>query len=142
MKETNVTIRVAVVALQYLDVTLSAQVVDLGGLDLVDDLHQTCAVRQIAVVQLHVLTERWTNTLFFHRFLTNCAVFALVSRELTAFSVCLRVLVEMLNTTRVEGARTTQNTVDLCDKRTENTSSILHKILQTENLIRFYKDCI
>lgn len=46
------------VALRYLDVALRAQVVDLGGLDLVDDLHQTRAVRQVAVVQLHVLTRR------------------------------------------------------------------------------------
>lgn len=61
MKERNVTIRVTVVASHYLDVTLSAQVVNLGGLDLVDDLHQTRAVRQIAVVQLHVWTKRRTN---------------------------------------------------------------------------------
>lgn len=38
----------------YLDVTLGPQVVDLCGFNLVDDLHQTRAVRQIAVVQLHV----------------------------------------------------------------------------------------
>lgn len=38
----------------YLDVTLSAQVVDLCRLHLVDDLHQTRAVGQVAVVQLHV----------------------------------------------------------------------------------------
>lgn len=62
MKDRNVTIGVRLVALQYLDVTLSAQVVDLVGLDLVDDLHQTRAVRQIAVVQLHVLRKRRTNT--------------------------------------------------------------------------------
>lgn len=49
------------VGLQYLDVTLSAQVVDLGGLDLVDDLHQTRAVGQITVVQLHVLKKRQTK---------------------------------------------------------------------------------
>lgn len=83
--------------------TLSAQVVDLRGLHLVDDLHQTRAVCQVAVVQLHVLTKRRTDT-GFHRFLTKRAALAMVSRELTAFSVCLRVLVEMLNTARVEGA--------------------------------------
>lgn len=38
----------------YLDVTLSAQVVDLCRLHLVDDLNQTCAVSQIAIMQLHV----------------------------------------------------------------------------------------
>lgn len=38
----------------YLDVALSAQVVDLCRLHLVDDLHQTRAVSQIAIVQLHV----------------------------------------------------------------------------------------
>lgn len=40
--------------LHYLDVTLGAQVVDLRRLHLVDDLHQTGAVGQIAIVQLHV----------------------------------------------------------------------------------------
>lgn len=49
------------VDVRYLDVTLSAQVVDLRGLDLVDDLHQARAVRQVAVVQLHVWTERETD---------------------------------------------------------------------------------
>lgn len=38
----------------YLDVTLSAQVVDLRRLHLVDDFHQARAVSQIAIVQLHV----------------------------------------------------------------------------------------
>lgn len=37
-----------------LDVTLGGQVVDLWRLRLVDDLHQTHAVCQIAIVQLHV----------------------------------------------------------------------------------------
>lgn len=37
-----------------LDMTLSSQVVDLWRLCLTDDLHQTHAVCQIAVVQLHV----------------------------------------------------------------------------------------
>lgn len=55
------TLRVADVDWRYLDVTLGAQVVDLRGLHLVDDLHQTRAVCQIAVVQLHVLTERQTD---------------------------------------------------------------------------------
>ena len=38
----------------YLDMTLSAQVVDLCRLHLVDDLHQARAVSQIAIMQLHV----------------------------------------------------------------------------------------
>ena len=38
----------------YLDMTLSAQVVDLSGFDLIDDLHQACAVCQVPVMQLHV----------------------------------------------------------------------------------------
>lgn len=38
----------------YLDVTLSAQVVDLCRLHLVDDLHKTRAVSEIAIMQLHV----------------------------------------------------------------------------------------
>lgn len=38
----------------YLDVTLSTQVVDLSWLHFVDDLHQTCAVSQIPIMQLHV----------------------------------------------------------------------------------------
>lgn len=131
MKERNTGIRVRVVASQYLDVTLSAQVVDLGGLHLVDDLHQTCAVRQIAVVQLHILTKE-TDThsegaQFFHRALSDCAVLARVGGELTAFSVCLGVLVEMLNATRVEGARATQHTVDLCGGNTQRNIGDMFK---------------
>lgn len=38
----------------YLDVTLSTQVVDLCRLHLVDDLHQTHAVSQVTIMQLHV----------------------------------------------------------------------------------------
>lgn len=60
---------------------------------------------------------------FFHRFLTNGAVWATVNRELTAFSVRLRVLVEMLNTTRVEGAWTAQNTVDLSNQTDRERSA-------------------
>lgn len=44
-----------------LDVTLSSQVVDLCRLCLSDDLHQTHAVGQIAIVQLHVC-QRAKNT--------------------------------------------------------------------------------
>lgn len=36
---------------------LGPQVVDLGGFDLVDDLHQASAVRQVPVVQLHVCVQ-------------------------------------------------------------------------------------
>lgn len=36
---------------------LGPQVVDLGGFDLVDDLHQAGAVRQVPVVQLHVCVQ-------------------------------------------------------------------------------------
>lgn len=38
----------------YLYVTLSAQVVDLRRLHLIDDLHKARAVGQITVMQLHV----------------------------------------------------------------------------------------
>lgn len=73
---------------RYLDVTLGAQVVDLRGLHLVDDLHQTRAVCQIAVVQLHVLTERRTNR-FFHRFLTNGDVLVTVNQQGTYCLQCV-----------------------------------------------------
>lgn len=38
----------------HLDVALGSEVVDLGGLHLVDDLHEAGAVGEVAVVQLHV----------------------------------------------------------------------------------------
>lgn len=38
----------------YLDVALGAQVVDLCGLHLVNDLHQARAVSQVPIMQLHV----------------------------------------------------------------------------------------
>lgn len=82
------TLRVADVDWRYLDVTLGAQVVDLRGLHLVDDLHQTRAVGQIAVVQLHVLTERRTNR-FFHRFLTNSDVLATANQQGTYCLQCV-----------------------------------------------------
>lgn len=41
---------------------LGPQVVDLGGFDLVDDLHQASAVRQVPVVQLHVCVQVWTES--------------------------------------------------------------------------------
>lgn len=53
LKQTQVFIK-SVFSITYLDVTLSAQVVDLRRLHLVDDLHQTGAVGQVSVVQLHV----------------------------------------------------------------------------------------
>lgn len=49
----------------------------------------------------------------------------LVDQTLTALSVCLGVLVEMLNTTRVEGAGTAQNTMNLKEKETSNTYIII-----------------
>lgn len=48
-------------------------------------------------------------------------ILILADETLTAFSVCLRILVQMLNTTRVEGAGTTQNTMNLKEKETEET---------------------
>lgn len=62
---TNWSMRDVFVGSHYLDMTLSAQVVDLCRLHLVDDLHQTCAVSQITIVQLHVWQTHKTNTSFY-----------------------------------------------------------------------------
>ena len=43
---------------RYLDMALGPQVVDLGGLGLVNDLHQTVAIDQITVVQHHLTLEQ------------------------------------------------------------------------------------
>lgn len=60
--EVNMTVTSFQCVNSHLDVALGSKVVDLRGFHLVYDLHQTCAVCQIPIVQFHICRIQ-TNTL-------------------------------------------------------------------------------